>query len=161
MLFEPANPLGLQNLRNLQDAAEPLGIAIEPVGVQSADSLDEVLQSALLNHPQALISQGGVIIPPHHSTIVDFAVRHGLPTASDQPSSAALGGLIYYGPDLVSLDRRSGNYYVDRILRGAKPADIPVEGPTVFGLTVNRTTAQALGIAIPPQFAAQVTEWVD
>lgn len=65
-----------------------------------------------------------------------------------------------YGAGQVPLYRRAGSYHVDRILRGAKPADLPVEGPTVFELIVNRTTARALGIAIPPEFAAQVTEWV-
>ena len=71
------------------------------------------------------------------------------------------GCLLTYQPDLRALWRRAGSYHVDRILRGANPADLPVEGPTVFNLIVNRTTARALGLAIPPEFAAEVTEWVE
>src|SRR5262249_24463565 len=73
---------------------------------------------------------------------------------------SALGALVSYGPQLAPLYRRAASYHVDRILRGAKPADLPVEGPTVFDLIVNRTTARALGIVIPPEFAVQVTEWL-
>jgi ABC-type uncharacterized transport system substrate-binding protein len=62
---------------------------------------------------------------------------------------------------LPALWYRTGNYYVDRVLRGAKPADLPVEQPTVFDLVINRTTARTLGLIIPPEFAAQVTQWVD
>jgi putative ABC transport system substrate-binding protein len=104
---------------------------------------------------------GGVIIPTNHFTIVGFAIQHGLPTASNQPSAIEAGGLLYYGPDILVLDRRAGNYYVDQILRGARPADLPVEQPTVFELVINRTTAAALGIMIPTDLAAQVTEWVE
>jgi putative ABC transport system substrate-binding protein len=69
--------------------------------------------------------------------------------------------VLNYVADLPALWYRAGNYYVDRILRGAKPADLPVEGPTVFDVILNRTTASALGLTIPPDVAAQVTEWVD
>jgi hypothetical protein len=72
-----------------------------------------------------------------------------------------LGGLTGFGPDCNAAFRRAGAYYVDRILRGTKPADLPVEQSTTFELVVNRFTAHALGITIPPTIVAQVTEWVD
>jgi putative ABC transport system substrate-binding protein len=81
-----------------------------------------------------------------------------MPTAGGDVSA---GVLLDYDADLPTLFRRAGSYHVDRILRGAKPADLPVEGPTVFNLRVNRSTAQALGLTIPLEFAAQVTEWID
>jgi putative ABC transport system substrate-binding protein len=96
--------------------------------------------------------------PLLHPAVAGFAARHGLLSAST--NSATAGYLLYYGPDLAALLRRAGNYYVDRILRGAKPADLPVEGPTTFDLVMNRATAQALGLTIPPDVAAQVTEWI-
>jgi putative tryptophan/tyrosine transport system substrate-binding protein len=87
---------------------------------------------------------------------MSFALRHALPTASDRVGSTAVG-CCTTGP----LYRRAASYHVDRILRGAKPGDIPFEGPRVFNLIVNRTTTRALGLTIPPDLSAQVTEWVD
>ena len=92
---------------------------------------------------------------------MSFALQHALPTAASSIDITTVGGLLHYGAELVPLYRRAASYHVDRILRGAKPADLPVEGPTVFHLAINRTTAAALGIMIPPEVAAQVTEWID
>jgi ABC-type uncharacterized transport system substrate-binding protein len=82
----------------------------------------------------------------------------GRPLPPTQPANAAL---LFYGAQLVPLFRRAGSYRVDRILRGARPADLAVEGPMVFDLTINRTTARALGLDIPAEFVAQVTKWLE
>src|SRR5262249_23938481 len=109
--------------------------------------------------PQAMIIQGGGTFPPEHRrAIVAFANQHGLATVANYEGTPAL---LTYGPDRAELMRLVGNYYVDRILRGARPADLPVEGRTPFVLAINRPPATALGISIPPALAAQVTEWVD
>ena len=138
------------------------------MGIASADDLESALEAALLiGHPQALIVDvgAGTIIPatnqPVLTAVTTFAIQHGLPAASRDASTRPVGGLLFYGPLVVPLYRRAASYHVDRILRGAKPADLPVEGPTTFELVINQTTARALGIAIPTGLAAQVTEWID
>jgi putative ABC transport system substrate-binding protein len=161
VVFESTSPFGLNDFHDIQTAAQLLGIDAQAVGIASPDDVEPALVAALAGHPQALLESGGVIIPLKQPAIIGFAIQHGLPSSAELIGALGAGVLMYYGPDISALYRRAGNYYVDRILRGAKPADLPVEGPTVFGLIVNRTTARALGIAIPPEFAAQVTEWVD
>jgi putative ABC transport system substrate-binding protein len=91
--------------------------------------------------------------------IADMALQAHLPTAFNGKEQVEAGALLGYGPNQTDLQRR-GAAYVDKILRGAKPADLPVEQPTVFEFSVNVKTSQALGIAIPPDVAAQVTDWV-
>jgi putative ABC transport system substrate-binding protein len=167
VVLEPANPSGVQDLRDIQASAQPRGIEVVAVGLTSAVQVELTLEAALDGHPQALILSptGGVITTYQIATIMSVATRHNLPTAAALNGGAsalsAAGGLLHYGPNSTTLYRRAGNHHLDRILRGAKPADLPVEGPTVFDVAVNRTTARTLGIDIPAEFAAQVTEWVD
>jgi putative ABC transport system substrate-binding protein len=148
-----------------QTAAASVGIEAQPVPLASTEDLERALETVAADRPQALLVYigGGVLIPATGqlalSTVADFALQHGLPSiTTNQPARSAL---LFYGAQLAPLFRRAGNYHVDRILRGARPADLPVEGPTVFDLTINRTTARSLGVTVPPEFAAQVTQWVD
>jgi putative ABC transport system substrate-binding protein len=159
--FEPANAVSADDLRELRAAAQSIHVDVQPVEVTSVQELESSLEAALAGHPQALLTNGGAIIPTHLAIVATFAARHGLPSASNQQGLTGVGGLMTYDARATLLHYRSGNYYADRILRGAKPADLPVEQPTVFDLAVNRTTARALGISIPTEFAAQVTAWVD
>jgi putative ABC transport system substrate-binding protein len=161
-VFEPANPAGVNGLRDTRAAAQLTGVDVQAAAIVSSDELEAALDASLVGHPQAPITNANAaIINPNFPTIASFALQHGLPTASDIRANAFAGGLLYYGSPNAPVFRRAGSYYVDRILRGAKPADLPVEGPTVFELIVNRMTARALGIAFSPEFAAQVTEWID
>jgi putative ABC transport system substrate-binding protein len=160
VVYESASEQGVSEFQAIQGAAQSIGIDAQPVPIASPDEVPTALEAGLAGRPQALIEGGGVIIPSSQDAIIGFATRHRLPSASDLETATAAGGLIYYGPDVRALYRRAGNYYVDRILRGAKPADVPVEQATVFNLIINRTTAQALGVTIPPEVAAQVTEWI-
>jgi putative ABC transport system substrate-binding protein len=166
-VFESDNAGFVYDVHAIQAAAQSIGIdAQTAVGFTSADDLEGALEAVLAGHPQALIMEvgSGRIIQRTNElalpAITRFALQHGLPAASEYRVATTVGGLLTYGPDEVSYYRRAANYHVDRILRGSKPADLPFEGPTVFELTVNRQTARALGIATPPEFAAQVTEWV-
>jgi putative ABC transport system substrate-binding protein len=159
ILFDPAVPSSLTDLGDTQAAAQSLGIDLQAVAIDSSSDPERALEAALAGHPQALLGSAAGVNPLLHPVVASFATQHVLPSAST--NSATAGYLLYYGPDLPALFRRAGNYHVDRILRGARPADLPVEGPTVFDLVVNQTTAQALGLAIPPELAAQVTEWVE
>jgi putative ABC transport system substrate-binding protein len=123
------------------------------------------LEAAAVGHPQALITAVGSGIPGTSErslpAIMSFGLEHGHRSRRTWPAAATVGALLYYGPEIVSLYRRAGSFHVDRILRGAKPGDLPVEGPTMYELIVNRTTARALGIAISADFAVQVSQWVD
>jgi putative ABC transport system substrate-binding protein len=157
--FDPAVPSSVSDLSDTVAAARSLGIEVQAVELVSSGDSERALEAALAIHPQALLGASAGVNPLLHPAVAAFATQHGLPTASTQ--SATAGYLLYYGPDLSALNHRAGNYYVDRILRGAKPADLPVEGPTAFDLVVNRTTALKLGIAITPEVAAQVTKWVE
>jgi putative ABC transport system substrate-binding protein len=159
VVFDTTISSSVSNLRETEAVATSLGIATQAVGITLSDDPRPALDAALASLPQALLEVAAGVNPLLHPTVMAFATRHGLPTAS--PNSFRTGTLLYYGPDLAALTRRAGNYYVDRILRGAKPADLPVEQPTVFELVVNRTTAQTLGLSIPSEFETQVTQWVE
>jgi putative ABC transport system substrate-binding protein len=147
-------------------AARSVGVDAQAVGIDSPDDVDRALEAAMATHPQALISRvsGGLInVRTNRSalaSIMSFALQHAVPTAS-AINRPPVGGLLGYGPDLLALYRRAASYHVDRILRGARPADLPFEGATLFDLVINRTTARALGLTIPPEVAAQVTAWVE
>jgi putative tryptophan/tyrosine transport system substrate-binding protein len=91
--------------------------------------------------------------------LVELALQNRLPTISSDAAYAAAGGLMSYGPNNQNQQRRTA-YYVDKLLKGAKPADLPIEQPTTFEVVVNLTTAQALGLTIPPSVLAQATELI-
>jgi putative ABC transport system substrate-binding protein len=147
----------VNDIRDIQVVAPSLGIDAQAVGIASLDDVEPALDAALAHNPQAVLV-ASTLVPQHLPVIAAWATRHGLPSAGGDVSA---GCLFAYVADLPALWHRAASYHVDRILRGAKPADLPVEGPTVFNLVVNRTTVHALGVSIPAEFAAQVTEWVD
>jgi putative tryptophan/tyrosine transport system substrate-binding protein len=157
--FEPANPVSANDLRDVRAAAQLVHVDVQPVEISTAQDVEPALEAALAGRPQALISTGGVILPTNLATVADFAVRHELPFASTSELTNT-PQLLSYGARLLPLYYRSGNYYADRILRGAKPADLPVEQPRDLALVVNLSTAEQLGLHIPAEVAAQVTEWV-
>jgi putative ABC transport system substrate-binding protein len=112
------------------------------------------------SRPQALLVLSGPVIYAHRTRIVESAIRNRLPSASVQPELAEAGGLLGYGPNLAELFRQAARY-VDRVVKGARPADLPIERPSRFQLLVNLKTAKALGLTIPPsllQRADQVIE---
>jgi putative ABC transport system substrate-binding protein len=153
LTFAPLDPA---EANNMQAAAARLGIDAQPVPIAATADVEDALTAALAGRPQALVNAS--VIPDHQPLVFAFATRHGLPSAGGDP---AAGCLLNYAADLPAMWYRAGSYHVDRILRGAKPADLPVEGPAVFRLVVSRTTARALGLAVPVEFADQVAEWVD
>jgi putative ABC transport system substrate-binding protein len=157
-LYSPENPAHVSLWLRLSALAPTLGLAALPAPVHTSGDIDDDFETAIANGAEALVvsplfgSEG-------YTRIAALALSHGLVSLGVDSRYAAAGGLLSYGANFLAPFRRAG-YYVDRILKGASPADLPVEVATTFDLVVNRTTATALGITIPPDVALQVTEWV-
>jgi putative ABC transport system substrate-binding protein len=133
----------------IQTAAPMLGMTVQPLGVQEAKDIDSAIAAMTEERPDALFMITDVLTSRYTRQVLDFAVQHQLPTMFQSSGPVAEGGLMSYGPSLTDSLRRAA-YYVDRILKGARPEDLPVEQPTKFELVVNLKTAKALGITMPP-----------
>jgi putative tryptophan/tyrosine transport system substrate-binding protein len=129
-------------------AAKVLKITLRPIEVRGSDEIEPAFATMAQNRMRAavVLSSGPLYI--ERGRIAKLALRHRLPTISSYRESAEAGGLMSYAPSLSSQIRRVANY-VDKILKGAKPADLPVEQPTIFEFIINRQTAKALGLRIP------------
>jgi putative ABC transport system substrate-binding protein len=123
----------------------------------SHDTIEDTFDAATKEHAEATVVARSGLTLAHQQVVVDLAARHRLPAIYSGSDFVAAGGLTAFGPDGQEMYSRVANY-VDRILKEAKPADLPVEQAAKFELVVNSTTAKALGITIPPEVAAQVTE---
>jgi putative ABC transport system substrate-binding protein len=138
-------------------AAQALGLALQSVELRDGGGLESAFASILQGRAEALLVQGNVVTNNHRPEIGDFATAHRLPTMTSRRAFVEAGSLMSYGPEFLEMNRRAA-YYVDRILRGTKPADLPVEQPMRFEFVVNMKTAQALGITFPNEIMLQVTE---
>jgi ABC-type uncharacterized transport system substrate-binding protein len=149
ILLNLATPIHTFLVREMQAPAGALGIKLLPLELRgrSPKQVDEAFGSLKNSHPDALM----VLLPPSTVTkgIVELAVKHRLPTTYHWKEYVEAGGLMYYGADLPDMYRRAATY-VDKILKGAKPADLPVEQPTKFELIINLKTAKQIGLTIPP-----------
>jgi putative ABC transport system substrate-binding protein len=149
LLLSPANPLTPLILKSVRAAAEALQISVQPYDVPAEDEFERVFSAIAKARPDAMAVQGDrALMLFNRARIVQFAAESRLPTMYGMPEFMAEGGLVYYGPDTVDMFRRAA-IYVDKILNGAKPADLPVEQPTKFELAINTKAAKALGIRIP------------
>jgi putative tryptophan/tyrosine transport system substrate-binding protein len=145
--WDPTNPAITSRLRATEAAARKLGLQIEPAEVRVASELENALQLALDKRAGALFVPLAMATA-YRKQIVNFAARNGWPAMYADPESADSGGLMAYGANLADAFR-SAAIYVDKILKGAKPADLPIEQPTKFELVINLRTAKALGLTIP------------
>jgi len=152
------NPTGLAQYGVLQNAAQSLGIETSPVNVRDAREIESSV-AAFARKPN-----GGLITTNtanfYRDLIITVAVRHKLPAVYGSRYDAAGGGLISYGPDIVVQFRQAATY-VDRILKGEKPADLPVQAPTKVELVINLKTAKALGLEVPPTLLARADEVIE
>jgi putative ABC transport system substrate-binding protein len=158
---DPAVPAGSGGFAAIQTAAPSFKVELTPVGVHDADEVERGIKE-LAQGPN-----GGLIVvgPPssirvHHDLIVGLAARHRLPAIFTSLNFVAAGGLISYGVDAADQYQRAAGY-VDRILKGEKPADLPVQTPTKFKLVINRKTAKALDLEIPPTILARADEVIE
>jgi ABC-type uncharacterized transport system substrate-binding protein len=141
----------------IQTAAPVLGVTVHPLGVHEATEIDSAIATMTADRPDAVFMITDVVTSRYTRQVVEFAVQHQLPTMFQTSEPVAAGGLMYYGPRLTEVYRRAASY-VDRILQGAKPGDLPVEQPIKFDLVINLKTAKALGLTIPPTLLFQANE---
>ena len=138
----------------IQTAAPVLGVTVHPLGVHEAAEIDRAIATMTADRPDAIFMITDVVTRPYTRKVLEFAAQHQLPTMFQTSEPVAEGGLLYYGPRIPDMYRRAASY-VDRILKGAKPADLPVEQPTQFELIINLKTAKALGLTMPPSLLFQ------
>jgi putative tryptophan/tyrosine transport system substrate-binding protein len=157
VLWNPGNATKAIQWSETQAAAQTLGIPLQSLEVHSPEELESVFAVASRERVEAIIVFGEAITTPHAATIVALAAKSGLAAMYENREFMTAGGLMSYGPDFPAMHRRAV-YYVDRILKGASPADLPIEQPMTFDLIVNLQTAQALGLTIPQHVLLQATE---
>jgi putative ABC transport system substrate-binding protein len=156
-LYDASDPGNVATMQFTQQAAGPLGVSIEALCFQAPGELDGVFEAATRLRVDALLALQGPTLRRQMQRIVDFAARSGLPATYAWREAVDVGGLMAYGPNSAAQIRRAG-YYVDRVLKGTQPADLPVEQPTQFDFVINLKTAQALGLAIPQHVLVQATD---
>ena len=157
VLLNPRNPVSALQLRWTELAAQALGVQLQVVKVHAPSEFEAAFLSMTRERAGALTVLADTMFLSQRGQIADLAVKHRLPAMFNWREYAAAGGLIAYGPRLADQWQRAA-YYVDRILKGTKPADLPVEQPTKFELAISLKTAQALGITMPPSLLVLADE---
>ena len=155
VLYQPATPANVLEVNeDLPVAARALKLTVQPWEVRAAEGLESIFAALNKQRPDGLYVAGSPLTNANQKRIVSFALKSRLPSTYGDPGSVEAGGLMYYGADLADSYRRVA-YYVDRILKGAKPADLPVEQPSKFELVINLKTAKQIGLIISPNVLAR------
>jgi len=157
---DSANPAEIGQLAAIQTAAPALGVELTPIGLRDASEIERAVTAF------ARVPNGGMIVPgsslanDYRELIIGLAARHQLPAIYSDPAFVTSGGLVSYGPDRIDQYRRSAEY-IDRILKGENPADLPVQVPTKYELVINLKTAKAIGLKIPPAVLARADHVIE
>jgi putative ABC transport system substrate-binding protein len=154
VLYEPTIPGNVIQLKEAQATASALKLIIQAVEVGEGDRFERVFAALNKQLPDGLYVPGGPIMNTYRTRIASFALKNRLPSIYGRREFVDVGGLMAYGTDLAHSYRRVA-YYIDRILKGAKPADLPVEQPTKFEFVINLKTAKQIGLTIPPNVLAR------
>ena len=161
ILWNPDNPVWTHALKRLHEAAPALGMELQPLAVRESSDLAAAFALATQKRANALlVVQEGILFQAHRRAIVNFAAANRLPSVYGAPVFVRDGGLMAYSAIFEDILRRAA-LYVDRILKGAKPADLPIEQPTKFELVINLKTAKALGLTIPPSLLARADQIIE
>jgi putative tryptophan/tyrosine transport system substrate-binding protein len=160
VLRDPAITAGIGQFAAIQSVAPSLGVDVMPVNVRDAGEIERAVTTFARSSNGGLIVTGSALAVGHRDLIVTLAARHKLPAVYWDRAPVTGGGLISYGPDLHDQYRRAAPY-VDRILKGEKPADLPVQAPTKYELVLNLKTAKALGLDVPPMLLARADEVIE
>jgi ABC-type uncharacterized transport system substrate-binding protein len=160
VLRDPSSPAAIGQFAVIQAVAPSLGLEVSAINVSDPRELDRAF-TAFAREPNAgLIVAAGPSTGVHRDLIIALAARHKLPAVHFDRTHVASGGLVSYGSDLMGQFRQAAGY-VDRILKGEKPANLPVQAPTKYELVINLKTAKALGLAVPPALLAQANEVIE
>jgi ABC-type uncharacterized transport system substrate-binding protein len=160
VLWNAANPAKISDWQQLRPAAHELDVTLASVEVRRPEDFDDAFAATREHHPDAMLTLGDPLTVTMRKSLAAFALKERLPTMFTHRQFVEVGGLASYGANFPDLFRRAASY-VDKILKGASPADLPVQQPVKFELFVNLETAKALGLTIPPsvvQLADQVIE---
>ena len=160
VLQDPTQGGGSSAFAVIQAAAPSLGVEVTPVNLRDAPEIERALADFARTSNGGLIVTGSALSNVHHKLIITLAARHKLPAIYFERSFSAGGGLISYGSDYIDHYRRAAGY-VDRILKGEKPANLPVQAPTKYELVINLKTAKTLGLEVPPTLLARADEVIE
>ena len=160
VLRDPTAAAGIGQFGDIQTAAPSLGVEVNPVNVRDAEEIERAIAAFARASNGGLIVPGSALANVHRDLIIALAARHQLPAAYANRVYVTGGGLISYGVDTLDQYRRAAGY-VDRILKGEKPADLPVQLPTKFELVINLKTAKALGLTVPQTLLAIADEVIE
>jgi putative ABC transport system substrate-binding protein len=156
----PDNPAAMAQFGAIQAAAQSLGVEISAINARNSGEIERATTSL------ASLGNAGLIVTPsagvsmHRDLIIQLAARHKLPAVYGNRNNINDGGLIFYGPNRIDQFRRAAGY-VDRVLKGEKPADLPVQAPTKYDLVINLKTAKALGLELPASLVARADEVIE
>jgi putative tryptophan/tyrosine transport system substrate-binding protein len=158
VLYQPATPANVVEVKeDLPSAARALKLTVQPWEIRAADDFDRVFDALNKQRPDGLYVAGSPLTNSNQKRIVSFALMSRLPAMYSERVAVDDGGLMYYGADIADSYRRVA-YYIDKILKGAKPADLPVEQPTKFEFVINLKTAKQIGVTVPPDLLARATK---
>src|SRR5215510_8586641 len=157
VLWNAASPLQVLAEKQVHVAAEVLGMRVLSLGVKNEEEIKNALAVMTRERPGALLVLADRLLLHHRALIMDFAIRHRLPGVHAYRELVEAGGLMSFGPSYAGMHKRAA-YFVDRILKGAKPGDLPVERPPTFDLVVDLKAAKALGLTIPQSVLLRATE---
>jgi putative tryptophan/tyrosine transport system substrate-binding protein len=157
VLWNPTNPANVVHFEDLQAGARALGVTLHSVAVRSPTEFPSAFATLMRERPDALMITADALVHQHIRQILDFAAEHRLPVIAMTREFVLAGALMSYGASSRELYRRA-SVYLDKILKGAKPGDLPVQQPMTFELVLNLKTAEALGLTIPPLILFQADE---
>ena len=160
LLVNAYNPIPEPIMRDVQDAARAKGVQLHILKAATESEIDAAFASLAQLRVGALVLGPDPFLNSRREQLVTLAARHAVPVIYDFRQNAAAGGLISYGPSTIAASRQAG-VYAGRILKGEKPADLPVQQPTLFELVVNLNTAKALGLTVPPSILARADEVIE
>jgi putative ABC transport system substrate-binding protein len=157
VLYNPADPSNVLVLKELQESSRALGLTLHPLAVRGPGEFEGAFAAMTREHAQALFVAAGVLTTEHRKPLVGLAAKSRIPAMWGERQFVEAGGLMSYAVNFYDEIRRAATY-VNKILKGTKPADLPVEQPTTFELVINLKTAKALGLTIPPSLLGRADE---
>src|SRR5262249_4682393 len=160
VLFNPSAPSHRPTLQTLETASKKLGVRLLMAPVRTVEDFDGAFATMARERINAFFVSAAGLTASHRGRLAELALKYRLPGMFTVKANVDAGGLMSYGPDLKDLTRRAATY-IDKILKGAKPADLPVEQPTKFELVINNKTAKAIGLTIPESFLLRTDEVIE